>query len=535
MKKKIISLAFIFISIGCSTYKFTGNPIQIDSQKFNNKVSDENFKLFIDKKKEKWPLLDINHDGVPGMSVIKAYDDLIKDKKGKKVIVAIIDSGVEINHPYISSFIWINSDEIPNNKIDDDKNGYIDDINGWNFLGKSDKENFEYVRLLKKASPDDKMREVYQNEIDKALDKNNKTLGRIRELSMMMAKSDSILKIATGNEDYSLEEAKNLSLKSIEIDESIRFLELAKSNNWSQSRFLDAMDYYETSNNYHNNLEFNGRDIVGDDPDNFNDKNYGDPNIGDNNSHGTHVSGIVRSISQDVKIMPIRCVPDGDEYDKDVALSIRYAVDNGAKIINFSFGKKYSPHSEWVIDAMKYASEKDVLIVNAAGNSASNIDLIENQSYPADNKDGEELINNLLTIGASSYNLDSTQVAYFSNYGSKNVDLFAPGYQVYSSVLDGKFKYLNGTSMAAPNVTGVAAVIRSLYPKLSASSVKHIIMTSGIEMNDKLKKPDSDEILGRESFSITGKTVNLYNALLYASIYKEKNPENSLKKFKSKY
>ena len=151
------------------------------------------------------------------------------------------------------------------------------------------------------------------------------------------------------------------------------------------------MDYYETSNNYHNNLEFNGRDIVGDDPDNFNDKNYGDPNIGDNNSHGTHVSGIVRSISKDVKIMPIRCVPDGDEYDKDVALSIRYAVDNGAKIINFSFGKKYSPHSEWVIDAMKYASEKDVLIVNAAGNSASNIDLIENQSYPADNKDGEEL------------------------------------------------------------------------------------------------------------------------------------------------
>ena len=185
--------------------------------------------------------------------------------------------------------------------------------------------------------------------------------------------------------------------------------------------------------------------------------------------------------------MPIRCVPDGDEYDKDVALSIRYAVDNGAKIINFSFGKKYSPHSEWVIDAMKYASEKDVLIVNAAGNSASNIDLIENQSYPADNKDGEELINNLLTIGASSYNLDSTQVAYFSNYGSKNVDLFAPGYQVYSSVLDGKFKYLNGTSMAAPNVTGVAAVIRSFYPKLSAASIKQIIMSSGIQMNDKLK------------------------------------------------
>ena len=157
---------------------------------------------------------------------------------------------------------------------------------------------------------------------------------------------------------------------------------------------------------------------------------------------------------------------------------------------------------------MKYASEKDVLIVNAAGNSSSNIDLIENQSYPADNKDGKEFLNNLLTVGASSYNLDSTQVAYFSNYGSKNVDLFAPGYQVYSSVLDGKFKYLNGTSMAAPNVTGVAAVIRSFYPKLSAASIKQIIMSSGIQMNDKLKQPDSDDILGRDSFSISGKTVN---------------------------
>ena len=274
MKKKIIFLILIFISIGCSSYKFTGNPIQINSQKLNNKVSDENLKLFIEKKKEKWSLLDVNYDGVPGMSVIKAYDELIKDKNGKKVIVAIIDSGVEIDHPYLSSFIWINSDEIPNNKIDDDKNGFIDDINGWNFLGKSDKENLEYVRLLKKAGPEDKMREVYQNEIDKAIEKNNKTLGRIRELSMMMIKSDSILKIAMGNKDYSLEEAKNLTSKSLKVEESIRFLELAKSNNWSQSRFLDAMDYYETSNNYHNNLEFDGREIVGDDPDNFNDKIY---------------------------------------------------------------------------------------------------------------------------------------------------------------------------------------------------------------------------------------------------------------------
>jgi subtilisin family serine protease len=232
--------------------------------------------------------------------------------------------------------------------------------------------------------------------------------------------------------------------------------------------------------------------------------------------------------------MPIRCVPDGDEYDKDVALSIRYAVDNGAKIINFSFGKKYSSHPNWVNDAMKYASEKDVLIVSSAGNDSNNIDLNENHTFPSDNEEGKEFLNNLLTVGASSYDLDSSQIAYFSNYGAKNVDLFAPGYQVYSSVLDGKFEYLNGTSMAAPNVTGVASVLRSFYPKLPASSIKHILMASGIQMNDKLKKPNSEDVLGPNYFSNSGKTVNLYNALLYASLYKERDPMGSLKDFEAK-
>ena len=174
-------------------------------------------------------------------------------------------------------------------------------------------------------------------------------------------------------------------------------------------------------------------------------------------------------------------------------------------------------------------------IRDRAGNDSSNIDLTENESYPTDNKEGKEFLNNLITVGASSYNLDLNQVAYFSNYGSKNVDLFAPGYQVYSSVLDGEFDFLNGTSMAAPNVTGVAVVLRSFYPKLSASSIKHILMASGVEMNDKLKSPNSEDVLVPSSFSKSGKTVNLYNALLYASIFKEKDQKGSLTKFNSKY
>ena len=527
--KKILLISILFISVSCSSVKFTGSPISSDDYDLKNKKS------LNEEVKEKWSLLDINSDMIPGMSVLKANQELIKNKKGENVIVAIIDSGVEIDHPYLSPYIWINTDEIPNNKIDDDNNGYIDDINGWNFLGESNQENLEYVRLFKKTSLDDPLRQVYKNEIDKARSKNNETINRVGNLSRMLYQSDSLIASITGNKFYSLEEAKQISTKTFKLDEAIRFLEVAKSNNWSQKSFLEAKDYYQSSNDFHNNIDFDGREIVGDNPDNFNDRSYGDFNVSDRNKHGTHVSGIVRSISKSAIIMPIRCVPDGDEYDKDVALSIRYAVDNGAKIINFSFGKKFSPHSDWVIDAMKYASEKDVLIVNAAGNDSNNIDLIENESYPTDQREGKEFLNNLLTIGASSYSFDSGQIAYFSNYGSKNVDLFAPGFQVYSSVLDGKFEYLNGTSMAAPNVTGVAVVLRSFYPKLSASSIKQILMASGIDMNKTLKKPNSEDVLDPYSFSITGKTVNLYNALIYASNYKEKNTLGFLRNFKSKY
>ena len=533
MIKNLLIYLLVLSTTSCSTYRFIGNPITINSENLNIKLSEDDLVLFNENQKEIWPLLDINDDKIPGMSVNKANKELIKDKKGEEVIVAIIDSGVEIDHPYLSEFIWTNSNEIPNNGIDDDQNGYVDDLNGWNFLGKSDKENLEYVRLLKKSKPEDKMREIYQKEIDDAIDKNNKTLNRIRSLSKTMEKSDSILKVATGKDDYKIKDAKEIVPKSIEIDEAIRFMESAISNNWTESRFLDAIDYYESSNKYHNNIEFDGRSIVGDDPDNFNDRNYGDSNVDDTNNHGTHVSGIVRSISKSVKIMSIRCVPDGDEYDKDVALSIIYAVDNGAKVINFSFGKKFSPHSDWVNDAMQYAAEKDVLIVNAAGNSANNIDLSENKSYPSDNFDGKEFINNMITVGASTFRFDSTQVASFSNYGSKNVDIFAPGFQVYSSIRDGKFKYNNGTSMAAPHISGVAAVLRSFYPKLSASSIKSIILNSGISMNKKLKEPGSENILEPNSMSLTGKTANLYNALIYASIFKKNDPKGSLNKYKS--
>jgi len=528
MKKILLLLSAIFIFVSCSSYKFLGDPITIKAKDFNNELLNDNLK-------ENWSLLDINSDKIPGMSVVKANNELIKNQKGKNVIVAVIDSGVETEHPYLSENIWNNSDEIPNNGIDDDQNGYVDDINGWNFLGESNKENLEYVRLYKKTNKEDPLSKVYKNEIEKAIAKNNETINRIQQLSMMLFKSDSLIASAIGKDDYSLEEAKNISPKSVKMDESLRFLNFAKANNWTRQGFLEAIEYYKSSNDFHNNVDFNGRGVVGDNPDDFNDRDYGDSNVSDRHKHGTHVSGIVVSVSNSAVIMPIRCVPDGDEYDKDVALSIRYAVDNGAKIINFSFGKKYSPNSEWVTDAMEYAFEKDVLIVNAAGNDSNDIDSDLNETYPTDQVDGKEFLNNVITVGATSYSYDSKQIANFSNYGLNNVDLFAPGYQIYSSVLDGKFEYLNGTSMAAPNVTGVAVVLRSFYPKLSASSIKKIIMESGIEMYESLNKPNSEDVYSPKTFSKSGKTVNLYNALLLASDYNENDPSGSIRRFKSRF
>ena len=243
--KKIIFIS-IFILSSCSSYKFIGLPITISK---NDSSSREPFNEVL---KEKWSLLDINSDKTPGMSVERANKELIRDLKGESVVVAIIDSGVEIEHPFLSSFIWKNSDEIPNNGIDDDKNGYVDDFNGWNFLGESDLENLEYVRLYKKTSKEDPLNKVYKDEIDEAIIKNNQTTIRVQNLLKLLFESDSLIVSILAKKNYSLEEAKQISPKAVKIEKAIDFLEFAKSNNWTQEGFLKAIEYYKSSNNFHN-------------------------------------------------------------------------------------------------------------------------------------------------------------------------------------------------------------------------------------------------------------------------------------------
>jgi cell wall-associated protease len=283
--------------------------------------------------------------------------------------------------------------------------------------------------------------------------------------------------------------------------------------------------------NYNLNKEFNGRTPVGDNPDDIKDIKYGNNIVfgpdKEKALHGTHVAGIIAQVrgnnyggdgvASNVEILTVRAVPDGDEYDKDIALAIRYAVDNGAKIINGSFGKSFSPNKKWVYDAIKYAAKKDVLIVHAAGNDGYNIDETKNINYPNDSEDNiKEFADNVITIGAINKVYGENVIAEFSNFGKINVDVFAPGEEIYATIPNNKYKYLQGTSMAAPNAAGVAALIRSYYPKLKASQVKRILMDSGVALPATVALGENHESKPAKESSVTGKMVNAYNALLMA-------------------
>jgi subtilisin family serine protease len=301
----------------------------------------------------------------------------------------------------------------------------------------------------------------------------------------------------------------------------------------------DYKEYIYDQANYNLNKEFDGRKPVGDNPEDIKDKKYGNNVVYSKDRkdslHGTHVAGIIAQVrgngiggdgvAANVEILPIRAVPNGDEYDKDIALAIRYAVDNGAKVINGSFGKDYSPHKEWVWDAMKYAESKDVLLVFAAGNDGKDIDV--EPSFPADTKDKKtEISKNVLTIGALDNAYGENMIADFSNYGQKNVDIFSPGVKIYATVPDNKFKYEQGTSMASPNAAGVAALIRSYYPSLKAAQVKEIIMQSGTPINFDVVVGKNAEKMPFSKTCVSGKIINAYNALKLADKLAQKTKKS---------
>jgi subtilisin family serine protease len=490
---------------------------------------------------------------MPGMSTEKAYQELLKDKHATTVIVAVVDAGIDINHPDLKDVIWTNEDEIPDNGIDDDNNGYVDDVHGWNFLGAKDgkmagPEQLELTRIVAKyrdkwqnktiddiAPEDKKMFELYQRaekELAKELDKINGLRKQYDQAAEMAESAEKTLKETLKTDKLTKEAVKALKADNPMVERA-KQMYLSGLNLKALESFKK---YLEAQEKYNLNVDFNGR-VQGDDPDNINDRNYGNPNVippDADELHGTHVAGIIAQIRHNgvggdgvadhVLIMPVRTVPDGDEYDKDVALAFRYAVDNGAKVINTSFGKYYSPHKEWVWDAIKYAADHDVLIVNAAGNDGKDMDQFgEKISYPNDGeKSGEEIADNFITVGAIGPNYGPGMIASFSNYGKETVDIFSPGQKIYATVPFSEYKFLQGTSMASPDVAGVAAVIRSRFPGLTAPEVKHVIMDSGLSPQIYVIRPEEDDYNGEphlvkfETLSKSGKMVNLYNAILLA-------------------
>lgn len=545
----VVASAGILAACSSSAPKILSTPIEnVDSIPL--KVTD-----LSETQLKGWGAADLIKDTIPGMSVDKAYNEIIKNNKGKTVIVAVLDSGVDIFHEDLDGVIWTNKDEIPKNGKDDDHNGYVDDVHGWNFLGDAVKENMEYVRIYKKLRPkyENKPesaistadREEYEQykaakaEYEKEFQETKQTKERYEQIREQLIAAHNAVSAQLGTEDYTKEQLANMQADSQPLARyKAMLMQIQENVNENIPEALkelnDAIDYYSDRLTSHFNLDLNGRAVVGDDPYNINDRDYGDNRVWgpdadkEDVKHGTHVSGIIaaerdnnigiKGVANNVEIMPIRAVPDGDEYDKDIALGIRYAVDNGAKIINTSFGKYFSTNPDWVIDAIKYAADHDVLIVNAAGNDAEDLDqkrIYPNDQYPAA---PQEISDNFISVGALNYEYGSDMVASFSNYGKTNVDVFAPGVKIWSTTPNNEYEFMQGTSMAAPEVTGVAAMIRSYYPKLTASQVKHVIMDSGLPSNATVIIGGDDNNTKKFSdISTSGRIVNLYNALILAS------------------
>ncbi len=517
-----ISLAFAFALASCGPQKMISTPVEnIDNLPLKTTPIAEN-----DLKR--WSHLDLIKDTVPGMSVDKAYAELLKGKKGQKVIVGIVDSGVDINHEDLKAVIWTNPKEIPGNGIDDDKNGYIDDIHGWNFLGDAVHEQLEMTRIVKKGPG--------TPEYDKAKAELEEELKGIQPQKQQLDFIVNAEKTLVGyfeKNDFTLEEVKAIPASETSLTQAKAVFTQVLSNTSKadfDKQIEEYKDYIYGQVNYKLNVNFDGRKIVGDNPEDLKDTQYGNNNVvgpePKEAKHGTHVAGIVAQVrgnklggdgvTNNAQIMTLRAVPNGDEYDKDIALAIRYAVDNGAKVINGSFGKYYSQQKEWVMDAIKYAESKDVLVVIAAGNESYDLDV--KNKYPNDTYDGSpEYAKNVLIIGALAPTYGTKMVASFSNYGKNNVDIYAPGDKIYATTPLNTYEYLQGTSMASPNVAGVATLIRSYYPSLTAVQVKQIIMESGTPLKNQVVIGEDKHKANFADASKSGRIVNAYNALLLAA------------------
>ncbi len=494
-----------------------------------------------------WHHGDYSKDGVVGISTRKAYEELLKNKPSTKIVVAIIDSGTESFHPDLKDNIWINTDEIPANGIDDDKNGYIDDVHGWSFIGGKDgdvdADLLEFTRIYKDlhkrfskkdaksiASDDAKdykryleMKKNYESRLEKAKEEKAQVLG----LSLFYEMANKELCSQLKKENLTMADVEAFDPKNDTERQYKEFMKVCIQEDLV-SQMAEWKKNADIQIKYQLSLDYDPRSLVGDNYADTKEQFYGNNHIdGPSADHGTHVAGIVGAtrnaygvdgVCENVQLMVIRCVPNGDERDKDVANAIRYAVDNGARVINMSFGKSYSPQKFAVDEAVRYAESKGVLLVHAAGNDSKNIDTQAN--FPTKFYEDGKACSTWIEVGASGPEL-KTLPAEFTNYGVKEVDVFAPGVDIYASVPDNKYQKNSGTSMASPVTAGVAATILSYYPELTAKDVKAIILQSSSKYGKtKVVMPGSPKKKVKfKKLSATGGVVNLYEALKLASTW----------------
>lgn len=469
-----------------------------------------------DKDLMTWYHKDFASSKIYGVNTDNAYKYLeSKGLKPKSVVVAVLDSGVEVDHPGLKNNMWKNPNEIPNNGKDDDGNGYIDDVHGWNFMGSAkgdiDVDNMEVTRVVKKYKsvfegensaenkanqakmPEEFAMYMQSKEIfnKKSMEARQQyqSIQMVNQFIPVMVKllngkpftqeTLSAIKPATQQEAIALNVMGNMVNDPEAVGKSPEDFQ-----KYMEEEMKTYLDYYGQQATQQYNLDFDPRaELVGDNYDDYTEKHYGNNNYeGPDAGHGTHVAGIIAGLPQGeevqygvahkvAKIMAVRTVPNGDERDKDVANSIRYAVDNGAKILNMSFGKPVSPGKKVVWDAFRYAEKKGVLLVKAAGND--NEDIQNSVHYPTnfqDPADDKPFLKNMIVVGASTKDAETLR-AGFSNFNSKMVDVFAPGQQIYSTVPDAKYKYEQGTSMASPVVAGAAAVLLAYMPELKPEQI----------------------------------------------------------------
>jgi cell wall-associated protease len=510
------------------------------------------------KRPDNWFNLDPTADKVNGVSTEKAYKELLKDRKPVPVIVAVLDSGVDWKHDDLKDVMWTNPGEIPGNGIDDDKNGYIDDIHGWSFLGGKDgknvdADNLEMTRLYRKLKPkyegkaladfkskeekaEFKLYEEVKKDMNDTRSKYEPSYNQIKYIEEGMSKMEADIKAQQNTTEIKVETLEKYTPeeKATKQVKMIVMMSLKRGDTYAdfKEQIKEGHDQLAPMVEVGLNPDVDPRTIVGDNYADSYEKYYGNADCkGPNAFHGTHVAGIIAAskgngigmdgVAGDVKIMAVRCVPNGDERDKDVANAIIYAVDNGAKILNMSFGKKYSWDKKCVDDAVKYAQSKGVLLMHAAGNDHLNID--EVMHYPNTKFEGKGSASNMMTIGALSWKPDSMIAAGFSNYGKKSIDLFSPGVDIYSTTPENEYKDASGTSMATPVAAGVAAVLKSYYPGLTPEQIKKILIKSSLKTykGQKVIKPGSkkgakDRYVKFEELGKNAGIINLYEAIKLA-------------------